>query len=212
MTSKALASPPRGADGKLLQIYDAEVMGRICVRIAAGETLNAICQGKDQPTTWTFRNWILHSEQLREMYAQARELKAHSLFDEALDAAREIKKNPGSAQQVRAADILITHLRWAAGKLNARDYSERSSVRFVVPIQINTTIDLAGGELDPDKVYDLKAEVVIDPDDAESQLETRKRARVTDRKRWKKADDARAKSRRKGINRDWEKKKKVSHG
>ena len=88
MPGKALA--PRGADGKLLQIYDAEVMGRICVRIAAGETLNAICKGKDQPTTWTFRNWILHSEQLREMYAQARELKAHSLFDEALDAGERL--------------------------------------------------------------------------------------------------------------------------
>ena len=200
-------TPPRGADGKLLPIYDAEVMGRICVRIAAGETLNTICKGKDQPTTWTFRNWILHSEQLREMYAQARELKAHSLFDEALDEARAIKKNPGSAQEVRAADILITHLRWAAGKLNARDYSERSSTKFIVPIQINTTIDLAGGEVDPDKVYDLTAEVVIDPDEAESQLETRKRERVTDRKRWKRADDKRAKSRRKGIHRDWGKDK-----
>ena len=207
MAGKALA--PRGADGKLLQIYDAEVMGRICVRIAAGETLNAICKGKAQPTTWPFRNWILHSEQLREMYAQARELKAHSLFDEALDAAREIKKNPGSAQQVRAADILITHLRWAAGKLNARDYSERSSTKFIVPIQINTTIDLAGGEVDPDKGYDLPAEGVIDPDEAESQLETRKRERVTDRKRWKRADDKRAKSRRKGIHRDWGKDKEA---
>ena len=209
MTSKALTPPPRGADGKLLQIYDAEVMGRICVRIAGGETLTAICKEKDQPTTWTFRNWVLKDERIREMYTQARELKAHSLFDEALDMAREIKESPGSSQRVRAYDILITHLRWAAGKLNARDYSERSSTKFIVPIQINTTIDLGGGEVDPDKVYDLTAEVVIDPDEAESQLETRVRRRQTDRKRWKKKDDAKqAKSGPRGINAQYRGKKK----
>lgn len=191
----------RDAAGKLLAVYDEEVMAKICVRIAAGETLTSICKEPNQPTTWTFRNWVLRHEQLREMYTQARELKAHSLFDEALDVAREIKNKRGAtAQQVRAYDILITHLRWAAGKLNARDYSERSSVRFVVPIQINTTVDLAGGEIDPDKVYDLTAEVVIEPEAAEKQLETRVRERKTSRARWKRKDDAKqAKSGPKGI-------------
>lgn len=193
----------RDAAGKLLAVYDEEVMARICVRIAAGETLTSICKEKNQPTTWTFRNWVLRHEQLREMYTQARELKAHTLFDEALDVAREIKKKgkKATSQEVRAYDILITHLRWAAGKLNARDYSERSSVRFVVPIQINTTVDLAGGEVDPDKVYDLTAEVVVEPEAAEKQLETRVRERKTSRARWKRKDDAKqAKSGPKGIN------------
>lgn len=200
--SKGAVTQPRDEAGRLLQKYDVGVMADICVRVASGETLTAICKEKNQPTTWTFRNWVLKDETIRAMYTQARELKAHSLFDEALDLAREVKAHPGSSQQVRAYEILINHLRWAAGKLNARDYSERSSVRFIVPIQINTTIDLAGNEVDPDKVYDLTAEVVVDPEEAEKKLETRVRARQTDRKRWARDDrQRRAKRPPKGINR-----------
>lgn len=195
------AVQPRDAAGKLLSPYDAEVMGRICVRIAEGETLAHVCKDKNMPTPWTFRNWVLKDEELRGMYTQARELQAHSLFEEALDEARAIKADPGSAQQVRAADILITHLRWAAGKLNARDYSERSSVRFVVPIQINTSLDLGGDGVDPDKVYDITATVIVDPEEAEERQgkATKRRMAERDRTREKERVRARGRGKRQGM-------------
>lgn len=201
MPTAPAISQPRDAAGKLLSQYDAEVMANICVRIAEGETLAHICKEKDKPTAWTFRNWVLKDEELRGMYTQARELQAHSLFEEALDEARAIKAAPGSAQQVRAADILITHLRWAAGKLNARDYSERSSVRFVVPIQINTSLDLGGGDVDPDKVYDITAEVIVDPEEAEERQGKATKRRLSERDRQREKERARARSRgkRKGM-------------
>ena len=49
-----------------------------------------------------------------------------------------------TSPQVRAFDLAMNQLRWAAAKLNPREYSDRSQLHWTVPIQINTTISLDG--------------------------------------------------------------------
>ncbi len=151
--------------GRPPSVFRPELALAIIERVAEGETLSAICKGDGMPTATTFRRWALSREEVWEAFQAARELKADSLFDEALDLARDIKKEPGGPQRVRAHDIAMNHLRWAAGKLNPQKYSDRSQINVTVPIQINTTLDLGQGQghTEENSVYDLTATVIAEP-------------------------------------------------
>lgn len=132
---RALAKKTRGRPPS---VFRPELATAIIERVAEGETLSIICADDGMPSPTTFRRWVLAREEVRTAFQLARELKADSLFDEALDIARAIKRVPGSTQNVRASDVAMSHLRWAAGKLNPQRYSDRSQISFTVPIQINT--------------------------------------------------------------------------
>lgn len=149
--------------GRPPSVFRPELATAIIERVAEGETLSQICESDGMPNPTTFRRWALAREEVWEAFQAARELKADSLFDEALDLARAIRKEPGGPQHVRAYDIAMNHLRWAAGKLNPQRYSDRSQISFTVPIQINTTLDLGqggSGHTEENSVYDLTAKVV----------------------------------------------------
>ncbi len=158
LAKKTVGRPP--------SVFRPELALAIIERVAEGETLSEICKGDGMPTPTTFRRWTLAREEVWEAFQAARELKADSLFDEALDLARAIKKEPGGPQKVRAHDIAMNHLRWAAGKLNPQKYSDRSQINVTVPIQINTTLDLGqrAGHTEENSVYDLTATVVTEPE------------------------------------------------
>ncbi|KKL08919.1 hypothetical protein LCGC14_2571080, partial [marine sediment metagenome] len=83
--------------------------------------------------------------------------------------ARELVEEPGSAQKVRAYDVAMSQLRWSAGKLDPQRFSDRSSVSFVVPIQILTSLDLGqegASRRDESNIYEIKAEVVVPVEEA----------------------------------------------
>ena len=149
--------------------YRPELAMAIIERIAAGETIRSICASDGMPSAVSFRRWALARKELSEALAAARQLKADALFDEALDLARELVIDPGTAQKVRAYDVAMSQLRWSAGKLDPQRFSDRSSVSFVVPIQIVTTLDLGqegAGKTDDANVYEIKAEVVVPVEEA----------------------------------------------
>ncbi len=165
MTTNPIPSqvrPLKKRAGRPPSVFRPELVVEIVERIAEGETLSAICKGDGMPTPGTFRKWALARKEVWEALQAARELKADSLFDEAMDLAREIRADPGTAQRVRAYDVSMSHLRWAAGKLNPQRYSDRSQIIFTVPIQINTSLDLGQGAsgTEDGSVYDLTAKVV----------------------------------------------------
>ncbi len=157
------ASPAR-TKGRPPATYRPELALAICERIAGGETLSSICKSDGMPSAVSFRRWSLARKDLFEAFMAARQLKADALFDEALDMARALALEPGTAQRVRAYDVAISQLRWSAGKLNPQRFSERSAVSFVVPIQIVTSLELgqpgAGARKEGD-VYEIRAEVVL---------------------------------------------------
>jgi len=149
-----------------LPAYDAEMVLKICDRIQGGELLNVICSPTSgNVTTQTFWRWTVIFPECARAYAAAREISAYAMEEEALQIGRGVWGEPGSAQRVRAADIYMNQLRWSASRRNPRIYSEKTAVKVVVPIQINTGLDLLGdgsGEktLDGADVYNLTAQVV----------------------------------------------------
>ena len=66
--------------------YNQETADRICERLAAGESLRAICQSPDLPAESTIRLWALNDTNgFAAQYARAREIQAHVLAEEIID-------------------------------------------------------------------------------------------------------------------------------
>jgi hypothetical protein len=168
--------------GRFLSTYDPALAQTICARIAEGETLSAICKGADMPDRGTFRRWVIKDPELRVRYDAARELKATSLFDEALDIARNLTEGENDSTTVRAKQVAIDTLKWAAGKLNPREYGERATGGGVAVI-INTTINLGladrgNGPAPGENLYNLSAVMVTDVTGQEAQTPTGEPAEV----------------------------------
>lgn len=70
-------------------IYSQELADKICVRLAAGESLRSICRDPDMPEARTVHYWLLDEEKKSffQQYARARSIQAENMFDEILDIA-----------------------------------------------------------------------------------------------------------------------------
>lgn len=141
----------------------------ICERVADGETLTEICREDGMPNKATFNRWVVAFPEVGRAYAAARELSAYALEEDALVLARHLAQHPGSAQKVRAFDILLNQLRWSASRRNPRVYSEKGTIQVTVPIQINTTLDMGGpgaeGTPEYPQIFEIQATVTNEPEE-----------------------------------------------
>lgn len=131
--------------GRWLTSYDPHIALEMVERIAEGETLVQITKDKKFPTRGTFMKWMVRVPELREAYMAARELSALSMEEEAIENAREVRKNPGTAQAVRAAEIAINQLRWSASRRDPKNYGDKGLAATIVPVTIQTTLNLGEG-------------------------------------------------------------------
>src|SRR5271165_5780241 len=122
---------------------------KICTLVALGGTLRKICAEPGQPTATTFRQAVMADPELREQWEIAKSERPHHLFEEAIDLAREIRDRSWAKEetnQVTAARVAIEALREAAARLAPREYGQRPASQVIVPVQINTTLDLSAGK------------------------------------------------------------------
>ncbi len=138
----------------------------IVERVAAGETLTEICTVKNKlPSVKTFMKWVATMPDLQKAYMAAKSLSAMSMEEEALNTARSQYREPGSQNKIRAATLLIDQLRWSATRRDPKQYSEKGSQNIVVPIHINTSLDMGadmaatGGTSEYPDIYKLEAQV-----------------------------------------------------
>jgi hypothetical protein len=94
------------------------IADEICRRIAEGQSLRQICNDSHLPNRNTVWGWLRQNREFMGHYARAREDQAESLFDEALDIARE-HEDPAKAR------VMIDTLKWAAGKLKPKKYGDK---------------------------------------------------------------------------------------
>lgn len=131
--------------GRTLTSYDPHLALEIVERVAEGETLVKITEEKRFPTRGTFMKWMARVPELREAYMAARELSALAFEEEAIENARSLRKSPGTAQAVRAADIAINQLRWSASRRDPKNYGDKGLASTIVPVTIQTTLNLGEG-------------------------------------------------------------------
>jgi hypothetical protein len=160
VTSSALVKSGEAALPAVVysQVYD------VCEAVAFGADLEEACQRPGFPSKDLFIGWMMRDPQVALVYQRAREVSAYALEDEALALLRSRVRNPKSALDLRAADLLVQQIRWAAAKRNPQVFSEKSAVNVTVPIQINTSLDMGkgggAGTAEFPNIYEMKAAVV----------------------------------------------------
>lgn len=135
------------ADGKRVQSYDSSIAEAILMKIADGATLREIAREPGMPTKSTVQRWIMKYPELAQAWKAARELSAASLEEESLDMARVLKRQSGfTGTKIRAFEVAMNQFRWSASHRDPATYGQTTQAQLVVPIQINTSLDLGDGK------------------------------------------------------------------
>lgn len=99
-------------------VFSPELFDRICERMANGESLRAICKGKDMPNKRTVLRWLECNEKLADQYSEAQNLRAEHYFDEIIDIA-DSKADP---QKTR---VQIDARKWVLSRMNPKKYGDK---------------------------------------------------------------------------------------
>lgn len=118
--------------------YTDEVADIICARLAAGESLRAICADPDMPSTSMVFRWLQAREDFRERYAHAREHQSEALLEEIFEIAddarndwMERQRQDGSTEtvlnteHVQRSKLRIETRKWAMAKLAPKRYGDK---------------------------------------------------------------------------------------
>lgn len=98
--------------------YDREaILATVYERMAAGESLSAICRDDEMPARSTVNLWLIEEAQ-SDKYARAKEVRADLYFEQVIEIADDTTKTPEDRR------IAIDARKWAAGKLHGK-YSDK---------------------------------------------------------------------------------------
>lgn len=147
--------------------YDSLVALKILEAIAAGETLKEICDLPDMPTTRTIHRWVNLHPEFQRAFNAARELSAMAFEEQALRLAKKLYSDQSfTGTIVRAYEVAMAQLRWSAARRDPKRYGQQGNATLVVPIQINTSLDMgadtAGSTHTPEHpdIYQIEARVI----------------------------------------------------
>jgi len=129
--------------------------------------------------TWAvFSKMMMVFPELSKAYMEARRQSGQSFEDKALTIADKlVGKNEYTGTKVRALEVAMGQYRWSASRRDPQGFAEAGAkqISVVVPIQINSSLNLAQPGAEDDKpepsVYEVHAEVLERAQDAESDLE-----------------------------------------
>lgn len=151
--------------GRYFTKYDPEVALDIVARLSEGELLSKITSPDATPLTITrstFLRWVATVPELQTAYSAALQLSAHAFEEKAIDKAEKTAALPGSPQNVSAASLLVGQYRWSAARRNPTRYSDKGNTQIVVPVNINTTLDLGSlkqtSDVEVPDIYTIKIE------------------------------------------------------
>ena len=115
--------------------YDPDIASEICTLISTTtQSLAAICaSSKRYPTDRTYYRWLLAHDDLRQLYARAREsqmeLMAAQILEIADDSSQDTIETPKGArinrEWVERTRLRVDTRKWLMSKLAPRKYGER---------------------------------------------------------------------------------------
>lgn len=108
--------------------YSDALAESICLKIADGESLRAICESDDYPDRSTVFRWLSDPANVwfRDHYARAREASADADADDIGHYARQAAKG---LIEPAAARTAIDGLKWSAGKRKPKVYGDSTAVK-----------------------------------------------------------------------------------
>lgn len=103
-------------------MYPEHTRATICERIAAGESLRAICRDDDMPSVQSVMNWLDSEPEFCSRYARAREKQADAIFDGMAEIEDDVKSGE---LRPDAARVILESRRWRAEKLKPKAYGSK---------------------------------------------------------------------------------------
>jgi hypothetical protein len=120
-------------------IFSEELAARICERLAAGETLRAICRDDGMPAPSTVIGWTYADEAFSEQYAKARQHGYQFMADELLEIAddgsndwmeRQDGENAGyqfNGEHFQRSRLRVDTRKWLLSKALPKVYGDRQT-------------------------------------------------------------------------------------
>jgi hypothetical protein len=115
--------------------YDKETAHAICVRLARGETLRAICRDEEFPPESTVRTWVLEDwDGFAAQYATARQLGLDTMADQLLEIADDGRNDYTADRQgnlvpnqehINRSRLRVDTRKWYLSKLAPKRYGEK---------------------------------------------------------------------------------------
>ncbi len=135
--------------------YTQKIADEICSRLAAGESLRAICKDEHLPTRATVHNWLVENrEGFFDQYTRARDVGLDELADEMLEIADTTQvgvrsENSYDGYKEVREDMLghrklrVDARKWYLSKLAPKKYGDRLATELTGadggPVQISDT-------------------------------------------------------------------------
>lgn len=107
-------------------IYTPELADLICLRIAQGVSLNAICKEPDMPSAPTVYSWLFKEKDFINKYAHARESQSEVYAQEMIELADTCALTP---EQINKVKLQIDTRKWIASKLKPKKYGDSTILR-----------------------------------------------------------------------------------
>ncbi len=135
--------------------YTPEIAALICERLAAGESLRAICRVAGMPPESTVRGWVIDNVQgFGAQYARARDIGLDALAEEALAIAdtpvEGVRREESDEGYKEVREDMLGHRKlqvdtrkWYLSKLAPKKYGDKTSMELTGanggPVQISDT-------------------------------------------------------------------------
>ncbi len=117
--------------------YTPEIATAICERLAAGETLRAICRAEGMPPEGTVRGWVIDNAGpgFAERYTRARDIGQDVRADEVLEIADGFDGKETDRDRLR-----VDARKWYLSKLAPKRYGDRLALLDETPNVGNTVV------------------------------------------------------------------------
>jgi hypothetical protein len=113
-------------------LFSPTLAKAVCEKIAGGWTLTAIARDPNMPSRDDFFRWLREHAEFHDMYFEARRARADARSD-AMDGI--VERVLKGELDPRAAQVALTHERWAAGREAPKRYGERLEIDADVRVE-----------------------------------------------------------------------------
>lgn len=135
----------------------ASVAETICDRLAAGESLNAICKTDGMPSEPTVRRWAIEDfEGFATKYTRAREIQAHFLAEQIIAISDESSRDSytdengverTNTEVVARSKLRVDSRKWFLSKVLPKVYGDKLEIGGTLGLKKAPT-DLSDAELE----------------------------------------------------------------
>jgi hypothetical protein len=145
--------------------YGEAIAFKIIDAIMEGKSFRWISTRPGMPGITTIYRWMAQFPDFKEAVENARAISAMTFEDKALEVAEDLTNERGedwTNAQLRARELALKQWGWSAERRDPGRFGSRMAPSTVVPIQINTTLDLGGGSTAKLTPYEMHAQIASD--------------------------------------------------